>query len=157
MRIVAAEEHFSSTAFDGQLPAHHPGFDRPVSQLRDIGAGRIADMNKRGISTQLHEAVKKHPARFAAFVCLPTAHPERAVEEFKRCIRELGFKGALINNTVDGEFLDNRKYFPIFEAAADLGVPIYIHPSFPSAKAHDVLFSGDTISPEAAFMVSTGA
>lgn len=106
---------------------------------------------------QLHEAVKKHPARFAAFACLPTAHPEKAVTEFKRCVRELGFKGALINNTVDGEFLDNRKYFPIFEAAADLGVPIYIHPSFPSAKAHDVLFSGDTISPEAAFMVSTGA
>lgn len=53
MRIVAAEEHFSSTAFDGQLPAHHPGFEWPVSQLRDIGAGRIADMNKHGISTQV--------------------------------------------------------------------------------------------------------
>ncbi|CAI0650042.1 unnamed protein product [Colletotrichum noveboracense] len=178
MRIVAAEEHFSSTAFDGQLPAHHPGFEWPVSQLRDIGVGRIADMDKHGISTQvlsqtvynvkdierchktndqLYEAVKAYPARFAAFACLPTAHPEKAVAEFRRCIRELGFKGALINNTVDGEFLDNREYFPIFQAAADLGVPIYIHPSFPSPTANDVLFSGDTISPEAAFMVSTGA
>ncbi|KAF9878395.1 hypothetical protein CkaCkLH20_03887 [Colletotrichum karsti] len=178
MRVIAAEEHFSSTAFKGTLPGHHPGFAYPTDKLLDVADGRIADMDRSGITTQvlsqtvydvnnveacyrtndeLHEAVKKNPERFAAFACLPTAHPHEAASELKRCVTHLGLKGALINNTVNGEFLDNSKYFPIFEAAAELGVPIYIHPSFPTPELRESLFTGDLIEPAAAFMLSTGA
>ena len=42
--------------------------------------------------------------------------------------RDLGFKGTMINGHTNGEFLDDKKYWPIFEAAQGLDVPVYLHP-----------------------------
>ena len=48
---------------------------------------------------------------------------------------ELGFRGALINSHVrGGEYLDDKKYWPIFKKAEELGVPIYLHPRIPSSQ-----------------------
>jgi predicted TIM-barrel fold metal-dependent hydrolase len=33
---------------------------------------------------------------------------------------------------IDGEFIDDKKYWPVFEKAAELDVPVYIHPIHPS-------------------------
>ena len=46
---------------------------------------------------------------------------------------ELGLKGAMINGNIQGEFLDEKKFWPIFERAEKLDVPIYIHPKMPPA------------------------
>ncbi|KAI0006797.1 hypothetical protein F4779DRAFT_548432 [Xylariaceae sp. FL0662B] len=177
MRVVAIEEHFHSQAFSGKVEMHFASYDLPGTKLADVGTGRIEDMDRNGITVQvvsqtvydvtdvekcrntndqLHQAVKAHPDRLAGFACLPTAHVNEAVAELKRCVGDLGFNGALINNTVNGEFLDNSKYFPLFAAAADLGVPIYIHPSYPTPALRDLLFTGDRIQPGDTFLLSTG-
>ena len=49
-------------------------------------------------------------------------------------MRTLGLKGAVINSHTNGEYLDDRKFWPILECAAALGVPIYIHPRDPSPQ-----------------------
>ncbi len=78
--------------------------------------------------------VKKYPDRFAAFATLPMAAPEEAARELERCVKEYGFVGALISGTWQGKFYDDPAFFPIFEKAAELDVPISWHPEFPDAK-----------------------
>jgi 2,3-dihydroxybenzoate decarboxylase len=89
-----------------------------------------------------HEAVKAHPDRFAAFAALPTADPGAAAEELERCVTRLGFKGAMIHGHTQGSFLDEKKYWVIFERAQALGVPLYLHPTLPHPDALKAYFQG---------------
>src|SRR3989442_14677201 len=129
-----------------------------VEQNSDLGAKRLAHMDAAGIDVQvlsfgspgpqgfgadvavpmardandrLSQAIQKHPARFAGFAALPTADPKAAVDELERCVTQLGFKGAMIHSHQQGEFLDAKKYWPMWERAEKLGVPIYLHPALP--------------------------
>ncbi len=77
------------------------------------------------------EAIAAHPGRFAAFAALATAAPAAAAEELQRAVEELGFKGALVNGRTQERFLDEQFFWPIFESAEALGVPIYLHPMPP--------------------------
>ena len=48
-------------------------------------------------------------------------------------MKSLGLKGAIVNSHTRGEYLDDQKFWPIFEAAEALQVPVYLHPNAPSA------------------------
>jgi 2,3-dihydroxybenzoate decarboxylase len=72
--------------------------------------------------------IDRHPMRFAGFAHLPLQEPEAAARELERCVRQLGFKGALVNGHSNGIYLDDARYLPFWERAAALGVPIYLHP-----------------------------
>jgi len=140
-----------------------------VEQNSDLGAERIAHMDAAGIDMQvlsfgspgpqafaadvaipmardanehLYQTIKKYPGRFAGFAALPTADPERAAEELEHCVKNLGFKGAMIHGHSRGSFLDERKYWPIFERAEALDVPIYLHPTLPHPAALQSYFEG---------------
>src|SRR5207245_2845232 len=86
----------------------------------------------RATNDRLHDAVDRHPERFAAFAGLPTADPRAAADELERTVTRLGFKGAMLHGQSRGEFHDARKFWPIFERAQHLDVPIYIHPGPPN-------------------------
>lgn len=47
-------------------------------------------------------------------------------------MKDLGFVGALLDNHLHGKFYDDVKFWPIFEMAEKLDVPIYLHPTFAS-------------------------
>lgn len=63
---------------------------------------------------------------------LPMSEPTAAATELERCVRSLGFLGALVENHLDGKFCDDERFWPVFERAEQLDVPIYIHPTFAS-------------------------
>jgi predicted TIM-barrel fold metal-dependent hydrolase len=90
----------------------------------------------------MYESCKRHPTRFAGLAALPTADVAASVKELERCVTKLGFKGTMINGHHEGEFLDAKKYWPIFEAAESLGVPIYMHPRNPSPAAMKAYYEG---------------
>ncbi len=140
-----------------------------IEQNMDLGAKRLAHMDAHGVDVQvlsfgspgpqafaadvaipmardandrLHATIKAQPARFAGFAALPTADPRAAVEELERCVTQLGFKGAMIHGHQQGEFLDAKKYWPIWERAEKLGVPIYLHPALPHPDAVKAYFDG---------------
>ena len=140
-----------------------------VAELADLGARRLAHMDAAGVDVQvlsfsspgpqafgaeiaipmardandrLSEAVRAHPDRFAGFAALPTANPDAAAEELERAVEQLGFKGAMIHGHTQGSFLDERKYWVIFERAQALGVPIYLHPALPHPDAVKAYFQG---------------
>jgi 2,3-dihydroxybenzoate decarboxylase len=128
-----------------------------VTRIQDLGAQRIADMDASGIAKQivfltspgvqvfdaaegsaiskdlndqLLENCKKHPARYSALAAIAPQDPAAAAKELQRAVA-LGFKGAVVNSHTQGEYLDDPKYWQIFEAAQALGVPIYLHPNTP--------------------------
>jgi len=129
------------------------------NRLLDVGEARLKDMDENGIDMQvlslstpgveafdaaegtamaiktndyLAGIVKKHPDRFAGYAAIAPQDPEAAAVELERAVTELGLKGANINSHIRGEYLDNQKYWPIFEKAEKLGVPIYLHPRHPA-------------------------
>ncbi len=140
-----------------------------VEQNLDLGKKRLAHMDAAGVDVQvlsfgspgpqafgadvaipmarqandlLFETTKTYPGRFAGFAALPTASPDAAVDELERCVTKLGFKGAMIHGHQQGSFLDDRKYWPIFERAQALDVPIYLHPTLPHPLAVKAYFEG---------------
>ncbi|MBL6008414.1 amidohydrolase [Bacillus halotolerans] len=81
--------------------------------------------------------VSKHPDRFKAFAAVPLQDPEEAAKELERAVNELGFVGALVNgysNIGDentAQYLDDPQVRPFWEKAAQLQVPVYLHPRIP--------------------------
>ena len=114
-----------SAGIDLQVISHAPS---PLQQLDSTEARQVAlQANDR-----LHDAVDRNPERFAAFAGLPTTDPHAAADELERTVTRLGFKGAMIHGRSRGEeFHDLRKFWPIYERAQYLDVPIYIHPGPP--------------------------
>lgn len=101
----------------------------PGVQIFEAGEARdlAALANDRVAALQ-----KSDPARYAALATIAPQDPAAAGRELERAVRTLGLKGGLINSHTRGEYLDDRKFWPIFEAAQALDVPIYIHPRDPS-------------------------
>lgn len=152
------------------------------ARLLDLGEGRIAEMDAHGIDVQvlsmvqpglehseaqravpvarafndrLAEAITAHPDRFAGFAALATADPDAAAAELARAVQELGFKGALVNGRTRERFLDEQFFWPIFESAEALGVPIYLHPMPPPKAVYDAYYSG--FGDDVGFMLAAPA
>jgi len=151
-----------------------------LEQLSDVGEKRIAEMDAAGIDMQVLSlnapgveqldeaeslvlaretndfvaaAVKQNPTRFAGFATLPVAAPEKAAEELERMVRVHGFKGANINGHHQGRYLDDKFFWPIFERAEALGVPIYLHPTPPPEAVIKASYGG--FSREVTFMFAS--
>lgn len=152
------------------------------AKLLDTGKERIADMDSAGIDLQvlslsgigmdkldpptatslardtngkLAAAVRAHPDRFAAFATVALQEPEKAAIEFERCVRQLGFKGVMLNGMSGGLFLDHPRFTPLFETAQALDVPIYLHPAPPPEEVRKKYFSD--LPGNVGFILSTAA
>jgi predicted TIM-barrel fold metal-dependent hydrolase len=158
--VIALEEHYWDAEVAQHFKEQGPETRIPAlrERLGDLGALRIKEMDEAGIDLQvlshgapatqrldaetaiplarrandrLHQAVLSNPARFAAFAVLPTADPKAAADELERCVTRLDFKGAMVHGLTNGVFLDDRRFWPIFERAQALDVPLYMHPAVP--------------------------
>jgi aminocarboxymuconate-semialdehyde decarboxylase len=74
------------------------------------------------------DMVSRFPGRFLALGALPMAAPDLAVKELQRIRGTLGMRGVEINSNINGLDLDDPRFYPIFEAAAELGMAVFIHP-----------------------------
>lgn len=164
---------------DHASPAPGPVADR-MRKMADLGAERLRDMNAAGITMQvlsltspgtqlldaavavplareandyLAAAVASHPDRFAGFATLPTPDPRASASELERAVTTLGFKGAMIHGLTHDRFLDDSAFWPIFEAAEHLDVPIYLHPAEPPAAVREAYFAG--FAPTVTFALAT--
>ncbi len=158
-QVIAIEEHYLdgevAAHFKGRDVLRLP----PIQErLNDLGELRLREMDEAGVDMQvlslgapgtqklepgiaaqitrqtndrLHQTINSNPDRFAAFAALPTPDPEAAPDELERAVKDLGFKGAMVHGLTNGVFLDDKRFWPIFERAQVLDVPIYIHPAFP--------------------------
>ena len=108
------------------------GIDMQLISWRNIGCSEfeVSDGIRwaRKINNTLAELVNKYPDRFAAFCNVPWQEPTAAVTEMERAAKDLGLKGIKIDSTIKGEYLDAKKYRPIFKKAEELEMPIFLHP-----------------------------
>jgi predicted TIM-barrel fold metal-dependent hydrolase len=181
MRIVALEEHFTVPRIvagispDAIARRGFPGPDFVWSQttkrseLADLGAARLADMDASGITVQvlsvagpgadlapgqagidlarayndaLAEACTRQPDRYRGFAHLPMLAPGAAADELERTVRDLGFHGVLVNGATEGRFLDDPAFEPILARAEKLDVPIYLHPGIPTPAVRNAYYDG---------------
>jgi predicted TIM-barrel fold metal-dependent hydrolase len=88
----------------------------------------------------LAEQVAKRPDRFQGLAALAMQDPDVATRELQRCIKDLGFKGALVNGfsqVVDPNsavYYDLKQYWPFWAEVEKLDVPFYLHPRNPLAS-----------------------
>jgi 2,3-dihydroxybenzoate decarboxylase len=166
--VIAIEEHYWDAELAAQFPGGVEATRAPdlAKRLDDLGTLRLTEMDEAGIDMQvlshgapsaqkligdsavaltrrvndrLHATVRANPSRFAAFAALPTSDPAAAADELERTVK-LGFKGAMIHGMANGVFLDDKRFWPIFERAQALDVPIYLHPSVPHPAVMDVYY-----------------
>lgn len=130
-------------------------------RIQDLESRRLAEMDQLGIDMQLlmltapgpqffpaalgtalateandvlADTIRKHPTRFAGLAALAPQDPQGAARELERAVKTLGLKGGIVNSHIQGEYMDDRKFWPLLEAFEALDVPLYIHPSTPSPQ-----------------------
>lgn len=91
----------------------------------------VALKRAKAVNDFLAAEIQKRPHRYGGFAHLAMHNPAAAADELERCVRELGFQGAMINGQTNGEYLDLDKYSVFWERVADLGAPVYLHPANP--------------------------
>jgi len=91
----------------------------------------VAVSRAREANDYLKGQIDLYPSRYRGFAHVAMQDVAAASDELERCVKDLGFLGALINGHTNGVYLDDERYFPFWERALRLGVPIYIHPADP--------------------------
>ncbi|MCJ1317593.1 hypothetical protein MMC15_002918 [Xylographa vitiligo] len=91
------------------------------------------------INNELKKAVDSNPSRFKAFAELPMHDPEASIAELHRCVKEMGFVGAMLSGTIggSGKLLDGPEFDPVLSAFEELDVPLYLHPAIPPKAIWD--------------------
>jgi 2,3-dihydroxybenzoate decarboxylase len=168
-QVIALEEHYVDPEVARHFKEGGPEArdERLRERLNDVGALRLREMDEAGIDIQvlshsapstqrldaetavrvasaandrLRERVLASNGRFEAFAALPTANPKAAADELERAVTKLGFKGAMVHGLTNGHFFDERQFWPIFERARALDVPLYIHPAVPHPAVVDAYY-----------------
>jgi 5-carboxyvanillate decarboxylase len=158
-RKLLASRSLNDPGFEAQWGGYLNNTSRLVERLLDIGDARIRDMDAAGIDVQVlsltapgvqvfdadtakrlaaasndqvAEAVRKYPERFRALAAVASQDPKEAAREIQRARQQLHLNGVIINSHTMGEYLDDNKFWDIFEAAEAHNMPIYLHPQTPS-------------------------
>ncbi|ROO87591.1 2,3-dihydroxybenzoate decarboxylase [Actinocorallia herbida] len=154
-----------------------------ADRLQDLGEHRLADMDAAGVDRQiisitspgpqfldradgvaiatlandrLAEACGRHPDRFSGLTAIAPQDPGHAAKEIERGRTELGLNGVIVNSHINGEYLDDPKFWPIFEAAEAMDTPIYLHPNTPSRRMIEPLLEAGLDGAIYGFAVETG-
>ncbi|MCB8945883.1 MAG: amidohydrolase [Ardenticatenaceae bacterium] len=107
-------------------------FTIPGLHVEEAGAGvRLARLVNDGLA----EVVSRYPDRLRALAALPLHVPEAAVAELERAVGQLGLCGAQLFSNVNGRSLADPSFWPLYEMAEALDVPLFIHPTTPVSVA----------------------
>ena len=164
---IALEEHFAidETLSDSAGYLGDDVWPELSSRLMDIHEKRLRLMDEYGIGVMilslnapavqaihdraradeiarrsndfLAEQIAKRPDRFQGFAALAMQDPDMASRELERCVKDLGFVGALVNgfSQIDepetAVYYDLPQYRPFWSVLESLDVPFYLHPRNP--------------------------
>jgi len=166
LKKIALEEHFNAPVFSDKLPdLFNPDVLREIEErLPEFNEIRLKTMDAGGIDITvlsqtspgvhqltntleaidasqscnnfLAEQIRQNPTRYRGFACVPLLDPRAAALEVERCVKELGFLGALVNGHTDGHYLDAPEFDIFWAMLEELNVPLYLHPGAPYVLPH---------------------
>ena len=123
-------EQMDQTGVELAILSLAPGCENIYDKARSV---QVAHQSNDTVA----DALAKHPDRFRAFAALPLQDPDEAIKELRRCVKELGFVGALISGFSQiGEedtsyYLDLPMFRQFWAEVEKLDVPVYLHPREP--------------------------
>lgn len=95
--------------------------------MGNIAYGYWAEVAARAYNDWLyHEYTKQNP-RLKGIALIPMQDPQAAVAELRRAKNELGFIGAMLPANGLTQHLGHKMYWPIYEEAARLDMPLAVH------------------------------
>jgi 2,3-dihydroxybenzoate decarboxylase len=117
---------------------------------------KVAVRLARSANDALAREVQKRPRRYAGFAHVAMQDVGAAADELQRAVKDLGFKGVLINGQTGGHYLDEDQYQPFWERVQELDVPVYLHPG--DLADHPAMFANrpELNGPTWAWTVETG-
>lgn len=127
------------------LSLNAPGVQAEPDPVRAVASARQ-------VNDTLAEVVATSPSRYGGMAALPMQDPAAAAAELERCATQLGFPGVMLNgytnigDAATGWYYDHERFWPFWERAEALGVPVYLHPRDPlpgnqgSYEGHPELF-----------------
>lgn len=81
------------------------------------------------------DMVAAKPDRLRGMATVPMQHPDAAVAELERVVRDHGFKAVEIGTSIEGAQLAEERFRPVLRRAAELGVFVFAHPYYVGAKS----------------------
>lgn len=106
---------------DMQVISFAMRYSKDMSPSEDVA-------DARSINEMLAKTAEKYPERLAFYTTLPMLDPDAAAKELERAVKELGLTGPMIFSGSDGSYVDERKFWGIYEMAEKLDMPVFIHP-----------------------------
>lgn len=109
-----------------------------VPGIQGIREREKAESHAREVNNYIADKIKDHRDRLGAFAALSMHDPAQAGKELRRCVKELGFHGALLNDVQHTNqrgrclYYDQPEYDEFWRVAVELDVPIYLHPAAPT-------------------------
>ncbi len=82
----------------------------------------------RFFNDHIADTVAKNPKRFIGIGTVPLQDVDLAIKEMERCVAQLKMPGLEIGSNINGENLSEKKYFPFYKRAEELGCALFIHP-----------------------------
>lgn len=76
---------------------------------------------------EVSAVVAKYPGRFVGFASVDPWKGKRAVAEMERAIKELGLIGAKFHPGIQAFYPNDTRFYPLYEAITELGVPALFH------------------------------
>ncbi|MCL6498573.1 MAG: amidohydrolase [Firmicutes bacterium] len=83
----------------------------------------------RAFNDGIAEVCRSQPRRFVGLATLPLQDVEAALRETERAVRELGMRGIYLATSVNGRYLDDPGFEPVWQLAAELEIPVFVHPT----------------------------
>lgn len=90
----------------------------------------------------LAATVQARPDRYQGFATLPLASPDHAAAELRRAVCDQGLSGAMFYGRLNGKNADDRIFWPVYEEAARLRAPLYLHPQSPAPPIRELYYGG---------------
>ncbi|HLT28090.1 MAG TPA: amidohydrolase family protein [Zeimonas sp.] len=147
---------------DARRVVHEQGYVYPLfAEFHDVDA-KLESMDRRGIDIAvlspappmfyywaeaslavetarlvndgIADMVAARPSRLRGMATVPMQHPDAAVDELERVVREYGFHAVEIGTSIEGEALADPKFRPVLRRAQELGVFVFAHPYYVGAK-----------------------
>ena len=111
-------------------PDYRQVISLPAPPLEDLGAPETCRAMARLGNEGLAGVVERHPERLAGFVAaLPMNDVDGTLAEIDHACGELGALGVQIYTHVNGYPLDGERFAPFWARMAELGKPVWVHPS----------------------------
>jgi len=106
------------------LSTNIPGPERLLPEL-GIEGSRI-------INNYIAELCTEYPGRFYGLASLPLQDVLSAMDEVKRTVHELDFRGIVLYSHINGKPVDSPEFDPLYDQAEKLQVPLVLHPTVPT-------------------------